>query len=251
MRTGTLQIRTPEGIVFSQTLAGPVTRFLAWIIDACCVGGLVSVVGAILLWLNYVSPGFASALSILSYFVISVGYGILCEWGWRGQTVGKRVFRLRVVDAEGLRLQFNQVVTRNLLRYVDCLPFLYFIGGVICWFSPRCQRLGDIAANTIVVRHLPQREPDLDQIMAGKFNSLRQHPHLAARLRQRITPPEAALALQALIRRDNFEPVARVELFSEMAGYFRQKVEFPAEATDGIADEQYVRNVVDVLYRAK
>jgi uncharacterized RDD family membrane protein YckC len=251
MRTGSLQIRTPEGIVFSQTLAGPVTRFLAWIIDACCISGLVAVVGAVFLALNFVSPGFASALSILSYFVISVGYGILCEWAWRGQTVGKRTFRLRVVDAEGLRLQFNQVVTRNLLRYVDCLPFMYFIGGVICWFSPRCQRLGDIAANTIVVRHLRQREPDLDQIMAGKFNSLRTHPHLAARLRQRITPPEAALALQALIRRDDFEPVARVELFSELAAHFRQQVEFPAEATDGIADEQYVRNVVDVLYRAK
>ena len=121
-------------------------------------------------------PGPGYALSILSYFVISIGYGILCEWAWRGQTVGKRMFRLRVVDAEGLRLQFNQVVTRNLLRAVDSLPFLYFIGGTVCWFSPRCQRLGDIAANTIVVRHLRQREPDLDQIMAGKYNSLRQYP---------------------------------------------------------------------------
>ena len=45
--------------------------------------------------------------------------------------------------------------------------------------------------------------------------------------------------------------MARVELFSELAEHFRQQVEFPAEATDGIADEQYVRNVVDVLYRAK
>src|SRR5512137_2142642 len=251
MRTSALQIRTPEGIVFSQTLAGPVTRFLAWIIDACCIGVLVTIASLIAIALAFVTPGLAMAVSILSYFVIGIGYGILCEWAWRGQTVGKRMFRLRVVDAEGLRLQFNQVVTRNLLRAVDSLPFLYFVGGTICWFSPRCQRLGDIAANTIVVRHLRQREPDLDQVMAGKYNSLRQYPHLAARLRQRISPAEAALALQALIRRDDFEPVARVELFSELAEHFRQQVEFPAEATDGIADEQYVRNVVDVLYRAK
>jgi uncharacterized RDD family membrane protein YckC len=251
MKTSALQIRTPEGIVFSQTLAGPVTRFLAWIIDACCIGGLVSVVGILSVALAFVTPGLATAVSILSYFVISIGYGILCEWAWRGQTVGKRMFRLRVVDAEGLRLQFNQVVTRNLLRAVDSLPFLYFIGGALCWFSPRCQRLGDIAANTIVVRHLRQREPDLDQIMAGKFNSLRHYPHLAARLRQRISAAEAALALQALIRRDDFEPVARVELFSELADHFRRQVQFPPEATDGIPDEQYVRNVVDLLYRAK
>ena len=103
MRTSALQIRTPEGIVFSQTLAGPVTRFLAWLIDACVIGALVSAAGAIMVWLAFVSPGLASALSILSYFVISIGYGILCEWAWRGQTIGKRMYRLRVVYAGGLR----------------------------------------------------------------------------------------------------------------------------------------------------
>ena len=74
---------------------------------------------------------------------------------------------------------------------------------------------------------------------------------MGKRSKQIGPPAEAALALQALIRRDDFEPVARVELFSELADHFRKQVEFPAEATDGIADEQYVRNVVDVLYRAK
>jgi hypothetical protein len=69
-------------------------------------------------------------------------------------------------------------------------------------------------------------------------------------LRQRISPGEAAAALQALIRRDEFEPVARVELFEQLAAHFRAKVEFPTEALDGVADEQYIRNVVDVIYRA-
>jgi RDD family len=173
------------------------------------------------------------------------------EWAWRGQTVGKRLFRLRVVDAESRRLQFNQIVTRNLLRFVDSLPLFYFVGGVVCWLSPRCQRLGDIAANTIVIRHPRLAEPDLDQLLAGKYNSLRQFPHLAARLRQRVAPAEAAVAFQALLRRDDFEPVARVELFADLAAHFRAKVEFPSEATDGITDEQCLRNVVDVLYRTR
>jgi hypothetical protein len=94
-------------------------------------------------------------------------------------------------------------------------------------------------------------EPDLDQLLAGKFNSLRQFPHLAARLRQNTSPAEAGLALQALLRRDEFDPVARVEMFGDLAAHFRAKVEFPVEATDGVADEQYLRNVVDVLYRTR
>jgi hypothetical protein len=165
--------------------------------------------------------------------------------------VGKRVLRLRVVDAEGLRLQFNQIVTRNLLRFVDMMPMGYFVGGVVCWFSGKCQRLGDIAANTIVIRQPRLTTPDLDQLLAHKYNSLLLHPHLAARLRQRVSPAEAATALQALVRRDDFEAVARVELFGDLARYFRGKVDFPAEATEGITDEQYIRNVVGVVYRTR
>jgi len=251
MKSATLQIRTPEGIVFSQELAGPVTRFLAWAVDLMCVSVLATGLGALLVLVQLASPGFGAALSAIGYFVISVGYGIACEWAWRGQTVGKRMFRLRVVDAEGLRLQFNQIVVRNLLRFVDSLPATYLVGGLVCWFNAKCQRLGDIAANTIVIRIPRVAEPDLDQLLAGKFNSLRSSPHLVARLRQNVSPAEAAVALQALLRRDALTPVARVELFGELAVHFQSRVEFPAEATDGIADEQYVRNVVDVLYRTR
>ena len=246
-----LNIRTPEGIVFSQVLAGPVTRFLACFIDQLCIHAVLTVLGYVITLLAVVSFNFAVAFYVIGYFAVSIGYGILFEWGWRGQTVGKRLLRLRVVDVEGMRLQFNQIVVRNLLRFVDALPVFYFVGGVTCWLNSKCQRLGDLAANTVVVRHPRVSEPDLDQVLAGKFNSLRQFPHLAARLRQNVTPAEADLALQSLLRRDEFDPVARVELFGELAAHFRAKADFPAEATDGVADEQYLRNVVDVIYRAK
>lgn len=251
MKTSTLFIRTPEGIVFSQLLAGPVTRFLAWFIDQCCIAAAMTVLGTVFSLLELVSMNFAVALNVISYFVISIGYGIFFEWTWRGQTVGKKLFSLRVVDVEGMRLQFNQIVVRNLLRFVDSLPLFYFVGGLTCWLNSKCQRLGDIAANTVVIRNPRIAEPDFDQLLAGKYNSLRLHPHLAARLRQSASPTEAAVALQALLRRDEFEPVARVELFGELAAHFRAKVEFPPEATDGVGDEQYLRNVVDVLYRTR
>ena len=251
MNPSVLRIRTPEGIVFSQLLAGPVTRFLAWFVDLLCIMGLLTAASFALGALGILGPNLAGAFATLAYFAISVGYGMTCEWAWRGQTVGKRLFRLRVVDADGLRLQFNQIVTRNLLRFVDSLPAVYFVGGVACWLSPHCQRLGDLAANTVVIRSPRVTEPDLDQLLAGKFNSLREHAHLAARLRQRVSPAEAALALQALVRRDGFDPAARVELFAELAAHLKAKVAFPPQATDGVTDEQYLRNVVDVVYRTR
>jgi uncharacterized RDD family membrane protein YckC len=251
MKTSALQIRTPEGIVFSQFLAGPVTRFLAWFIDLLCISAVLTILNFVTKLVQVIDAGIGAGVATLSYFVVSIGYGIVCEWLWRGQTVGKRLFRLRVVDSEGLRLQFNQIVTRNLLRFVDSLPAFYFVGGLVCWFNPKCQRLGDIAANTVVIRNPRLTEPDLDQLMAGKYNSLRQYPHLAARLRQRISPLEASVAVQALLRRETFDPVARIELYEKLAAHFRAKLDFPPEALDGITDEQYLRNVTDVIYRTR
>src|ERR1043166_818872 len=173
MKTASLQIRTPEGIVFSQLLAGPVTRFLAWFIDVACIGCLLKLLGTVLLLLQVISRDLSGAFYALGYFIVSIGYGVAFEWSWRGQTLGKKLLRLRVVDAEGLRLQFNQIVVRNLLRFVDSLPVFYFVGGVVSLLNPASQRLGDIAANTIVIRNPHLAQPDLEQLLAGKYNSLR------------------------------------------------------------------------------
>ncbi len=250
-KTNTLQIRTPDGIVFSQWLAGPMSRFLAWVIDLACIVAASTLLGKFLGILNLISTDFTKALATLLYFAISLGYGIILEWHWRGQTIGKKVLRLRVVDVLGLRLQPSQIVIRNLLRFVDMLPLFYLVGGIACLLSRRAQRLGDFAANTVVIRIPKITEPDIDQLFTGKYNSLRDFPHLEARLRQRVSPAEASVAMHALLRRDQLEPQARVKLFTDVAAHFRSKVEFPLEAVDGITDEQYVRNVVDVLYRPR
>ena len=247
----TLKIRTPEGIDFSFALAGPVVRCLAWIVDLFTINAICVGVSYLCLLAGLISEDFMRAVMVIAYLVISVGYGVFTEWLWRGQTVGKRLLHLRVMDAQGLRLQFHQILLRNLLRFVDMLPGPYLLGGLACLLSRRSQRLGDLAAGTIVIYNRKPAEPDLDQLLAGKFNSLRQHPHLEARLRQRVSPDEARLALQALLRRDDLEPGARVALFSELAERFKNLVAFPPETIEAMPDEQYIRNVVDILFRSR
>ena len=244
-----LRIRTPEGILFSYALAGPVARCLAVSIDFISTMILANLFARVIAVAGLIDHDFAQALTWVAYFVISIGYGVVFEWSWRGQTIGKKLFRLRVVDASGLRLQFHQVLLRNLLRCLDMLPAFYLVGGVVSLFSSRAQRLGDLAAGTVVIHQPRHGEPDLDQLLAGKFNSLREYPHLAARLRQRISPEEARLLLQALVRRDEFDAEARVELFGEIAAHLRSIVAFPADAIESIPDEQYIRNVADIVFR--
>jgi hypothetical protein len=66
-----------------------------------------------------------------------------------------------------------------------------------------------------------------------------------------VSPDEARLALQALIRRDDLDPEARVVLFSELAEYYKSLVAFPPETVEAMPDEQYIRNVVDILFRTR
>ncbi|MGD9411135.1 MAG: RDD family protein [Desulfobacterales bacterium] len=250
-RTNTLIIKTPEGIEFSLRLAGPITRFLAWAIDMATIIAIITILNVVFGLLGILSRDLAMAGNIIVFFIVSIGYGILTEWYWQGQTLGKRLLRLRVMDEQGLRLQFSQVVIRNLLRFIDSLPVLYLVGGLACLFNKRAQRLGDFAANTVVVWSPRIAEPDLNQLLEHKYNSFRGYPHLEARLRQNVTPLEAQIAIESIVRRNELDPRARVALFRDLCGYFKSIVSFPQEATDGISDEQYIRNVVEALYRPK
>lgn len=250
-RRGHLVIRTPEGVEFSLLLAGPMARFLAWVIDEGVIIALEILIAAVVSLAPFFPRDWLGLFFAMSFFVLQVGYGMAFEWFWQGQTLGKRVMNIRVMDVQGFRLQPGQVIMRNLLRAIDQLPFLYLVGGLALFLSRYSQRLGDLAAATVVIQQERVKAPDVEQLFQGKFNSLMQYPHLAARLRQKVAPAAAIIALQSLMRRDQMEPIARVSLFEDLAAHFRTLVEFPAEATDSLGDEQYVRDVAEILFRRR
>ena len=246
-----IEIRTPEGVAFSLYLAGPYTRFLAWLVDVFIIAAVSSSVITGAQTLGLLFGGIAIAIATVFLFAFSFAYRIVMEWKFRGQTIGKRLFRLRVVDISGLRLQFSQIVLRNLLRLVDMVPVGYLVGGVTMLLNKNNQRLGDIAANCIVT-YLPRDgAPDFAQVLPGKYNSFRDFPHLEGRLRQQVSPEEANLLVQSLLRRDDLDAGERVALYRELADHFREKTEFPEAAVVGITAEQYLRNVVDSVFRGK
>lgn len=247
-RTQTLRVRTPEGVVFGFLIASPVSRMAAWAIDFISVNIAWTVVSTLLYFVAMLSVDLMMAVQFWGYFAVMLGYPIATEWLWQGRTLGKRILRLRVVDERGLRLTFAQVLVRNLLRAIDVLPACYLVGGLSALASARGQRLGDLAGATIVVREPEILAPDWAALGAVRYNSLRDHPHVAARLRQTLTPAEVRVAVLALVRRPELDAEARVALFAEIAAHVRAEVALPPEAVEGITDEQLVRNVVDVIF---
>ncbi len=257
-----LQIRTPEGVVFRLAIAGAFTRALAYTTDFFIIIGLAALINyaidfvlatAVFLpfshWIGGETMDVLKAIHIVMYFVIGFGYGIYTEWNWRGQSVGKRIFRIRVMDASGLRLQLSQIFIRNLLRAIDFFPSLYLVGGLFALSTRYGQRLGDLAANTVVVMIPSTFHVDVSLLQESRYNSFRESPHLESRLRQKISPQEAAIALDAVLRRDEMDPAKRVELFQQLATHYKSVVQMPADANEILTDEQYVRNLTASLYR--
>ena len=251
MRRAALVIRAPEGIEFSLPLAGPGSRLLALILDLLLVSTLGSALAKVIGVVGIVSADVGVALVTISYFALTLLYGMVTEWAWRGQTVGKRLLGLHVIDANGGRLQPSQIIMRNLIRPVDMLPLFYFTGTAVSLLNNRFQRLGDLAAGTVVIRREQLEAPDLEQVLGSRFNSMLAVRHLAARLRQRTPPELAAAALDALLRREQFDATARLRVFAELAERFRRLVPYPAAAVETLSDEHYVRNAVEIVFRPR
>ena len=244
-----VEIRTPEGIIFPLRLASPVLRGVAFAVDFFCILTIQKCCSILIMFLCVISEDIAFAVSVLLYFSVSILYGIILEFSWNGRTVGKKLLGLRVVDADGLKLRPAQLIIRNLLRAVDVLPGFYMVGGLTSILSPGYQRLGDIAGRTFVVREKHARDLDLSMLQQDKYNSFWSCPYAAAKARAALPPETADLLLKALLRRNSLKPECRTEIYSAIVQYLKEKVKFPQEATDGLSDERYLRNMIDILYR--
>lgn len=163
----TLTVVSPENIAFEFRLAGPASRAMAFVLDAIVIG----TAGVALLFAAGLLGAIRDALlgpMLIAMFFIWWGYGAACEVFANGRTAGKGALGLRVVSETGLSINPAQAILRNLLRVVDVAP-PFFPGVVTMAFTRRLQRLGDLAAGTVVVldrARQPPRPPRADAAAA-------------------------------------------------------------------------------------
>jgi len=150
----TLQsVELAEGVEIRLRIAGPMLRAGAYLIDLLIRAGLLAL-GCVLISLAGLAIGgkAANGLMLLVWFLMDWLYPVFFEAGRRGATPGKRAMGLRVVQASGSPITPGQAVVRNFLRFVDGMPlFTYAFGIASCLASKRFQRLGDLAAGTLVI----------------------------------------------------------------------------------------------------
>jgi len=190
-------VNTPEGISLRLSPAGPVPRMLAWSIDILIRLAINSVLFSVLAFMSKTGLG----IGLILTFLLEWFYPVYFELFKNGQTPGKKVYNLYVTMENASPITPAASVIRNLLRFVDFLPFFYGFGFISMMFTKRFQRLGDLVASTVVL-HKALEQKTMDEIETTA-----------------ITPPVSLLLneQQALVRFYQRRPYLTKERADELA----------------------------------
>lgn len=223
----TVRLVTPERIVFQYPLAGPFRRVVGYMIDVLVMLLAIMVLSILSL---VVSLGSISGMGpmLVAYFLIVWGYGAFFEGLFNGQTIGKRVMRIRVVSDQGVPITGAQAVLRNLVGTVDGpLPFFYLAALMSMMLTRKFQRLGDLAAGTMVVVEERRRRVGVIRIKDPSVEALL--PWLPLRV---AAGPEMARALSDYVKhRRRFGPARREEMAAHLARPLRARYNLPANVS--------------------
>jgi uncharacterized RDD family membrane protein YckC len=266
-----LSIRTPELVDLEFPLAGLGSRFVAVLLDYLLQ--LVTVIVLVLLLVlifSGTSSGRSSgimaagsgtsthkwiiALFIAVPFLLEWGYFTLFEAFWRGQTPGKRIMRIRVIQQTGRPIGLYESMGRNLVRIIDWLPWIYIFGVLSMFCTRRQQRLGDLVAGTLVV-HERDLEAPLESIGSSRtFTSASFKQAVVLPPRESKLPADAVAVLtladlQALesylARRLDVPPETRTQLAARLADNIARKMNF--EIPPGMSQETFLEEAAFTL----
>jgi uncharacterized RDD family membrane protein YckC len=234
-----ISIPTPEGVELELVLAGMGSRLVGALVDFLIKGVILFALFVLAAAVGGDEGGFLVALAIIASFLVFFGYDVAFETLASGRTPGKRAAGLRVVRLGGEPVGFMASAVRNLLRLVDMQPgLMYAVGACTIFFSQRNQRLGDLAAGTLVVRErrapLPAARPAVpDFAVADRY---------AAWDVSGVTAFELVTVRRFLERRWQLDPGARNRLSWELAERLRPKV---AGAPPNLHPEQFLEALAE------
>ena len=212
------------------------------LLDAVITTAVATVIAVVARALT--SAGVAKAIFITFSFGLTWGWHVWFETRGHGRTPGKRALSLRVVDARGLPVSLYQSLARNIVRVIDFVPAFYGVAAAVSLFDPARRRLGDIVADTLVIREA-QPIAYSGQLSAERRHNSLHTPRVLRLIRHRIPMEEREFLLRLCLRAERLAPAPRYDLMEDVARFYRRKLSIEEEQISG---ENLVRDLTAVLF---
>ena len=231
-------LETPERVDLEIDLAGVGSRSLAYIVDFILVFVVMFASSIALLLSGALLGTLAVVIWVIAIFLMWWFYFAFFEAVWTGQTPGKRLMGLRVQKVGGYPIGWPEALIRNFLRLVDMMMMSVPIGLIVMLFTRRHQRIGDLAAGTVVVREQTIHIEDLADL--GFTAATAADGTEAARVTggPELTLEEFELLRDFLQRRDDFDHLSRHRIGNSLAGYLRERLAEQGRLSETLRDRE-------------
>lgn len=217
-----VSLNTPENVTIEYELAGVASRCGAAMIDLLIqAAAILFAIGAYLTlqrYLHFSILGWMTSAVIILLFAVWWGYYIYFETKWNGQTPGKRAFRIRVITTDGAPISLTGAAIRGLIRIVD----LYLVGAISILVTSKSQRLGDLAAGTIVITEQAEWAGNLTASHPSKTEDLSDNPPV--KNIELVTPEQFQAAKRFVERAPELEAGIREALAEKIAKPMMQQL---------------------------
>jgi len=240
-----IEIKTTQNVLLEYELATLRDRIIAFLLDLVCIG-IAMIVGSLIFYSLFSVYGFMQTVASILIICIFLFYSLAFEVFNNGQSLGKKVMRIRVIKITGEKANFYDYAGRWIFRMIDIYFSLGAIASMLIASSSKAQRIGDIVSSTAVIKLSPTVNLYLNDIL--KIQSRETYQPVYAQAKQ-LAEEDVILIKSTIDRFKKYKNDAHVEAVIQLTARVKSILEIKDSTPDDVRFLQTVINDYIVLTR--
>jgi uncharacterized RDD family membrane protein YckC len=237
-----IEVKTTQNVILEYELADLRDRAIAFLIDLTVILTAIS----LLAMLGGAFQGTAATVYWIFVFCVFLFYSLLMEILNNGQSLGKMAMKIQVVKTIGGQATFPDYIARWVFRMIDIYFSLGGIASILVASSAKAQRIGDIVANTAVIKLSPKMNLKLNDLLAIRSQNSYKVIYNQAKQLEEV---DVLLIKTTIERYRQFKNDAHREAIEALAGKVRSRLAVSAAGQNELQFLQTVLNDYVVLTR--
>jgi uncharacterized RDD family membrane protein YckC len=239
-----IEIKTTQNVLLEYELATLRERILAFLLDLACIAVAITV--SSFLFQLFPIGGYMGTVVLIFLACIFIFYSLAFEVLNNGQSLGKKVLNIRVINITGEKATFYDYAGRWVFRMIDIYLSLGAIASMLIASSSKAQRIGDIASNTTVIKLVPSVNLYLNDILKIQSRETYQPVYVQAK---QLVEEDVILIKSTIDRFKKYGNDAHIEAISQLTARMKSILEIKETIPDNVRFLQTIINDYIVLTR--